>query len=382
MENNQTEKTEPKKDETSWKESPFLIIKGFLMGSADIVPGVSGGTMALITGIYDRLIFAIQSADLQAAKSALTFQFKKLFEHFHWKFFLLLFTGIFSAVIFFTRIVPLQVYMFTHPEIVYGLFFGLIVGSIVLLMSEVEKTERTPVNFLYVLVGAFIGFWVVTLVPADTPESFGFVFLSGSIAICAMILPGISGSYLLLIFRKYDYILSLLGMIGTMDTVDAILNLIPFFLGALFGIILFSRILSWLLKNFHTATLMVLIGFLIGSLYVIWPYQQRTFEDHVRDREIVEMTDPIVEELQQRESIPPGPQYQRIGEIQNPDASFDRLKRVEIETVSRKLVSSQPFFPGINWPEQDQGINKIGGIAGMGIGLFLIIGIAWLRRKQ
>lgn len=382
MKTDQKETNNPQHDVTSWKESPFLIIKGFLMGSADIVPGVSGGTMALITGIYDRLIFAIKSADWTAAKSALTFQFKKFFEHFHWKFFLLLFTGIFSAVVFFTRIVPLQVYMFTHPEIVYGLFFGLIVGSIVLLMSEVEKKERTPVNFLYVAAGALIGFWVVTLVPADTPESFWFVFLSGSVAICAMILPGISGSYLLLIFRKYDYILSLLGMIGTIDTVDAILNLIPFFLGALVGIILFSRVLSWLLKNFHTATLMVLIGFLIGSLYVIWPYQERTFEDHVRDTEIVAMTDPIVQELQERETIPSGPQYKRIGEIENPNATFDRLKRVEIETVSRKLVSSQPYFPGFNWPKEEKNIDRVGGISGMGVGLFLIIGIAWLRRKQ
>ncbi|MDX1642387.1 MAG: DUF368 domain-containing protein [Balneolaceae bacterium] len=382
METNQTENNEQQQDVTSWKESPFLIIKGFLMGSADIVPGVSGGTMALITGIYDRLIFAIKSADLTAVKSVLTFKLREFFEHFHWKFFLLLFSGIFLAVIFFTRIVPLQVYMFTHPEIVYGLFFGLIVGSIVLLMSEIDKKERTPINFLYLVGGALIGYWVVTLVPADTPETFWFVFLSGSVAICAMILPGISGSYLLLIFRKYDYILSLLGMVGTIDTVDAILNLLPFFLGALFGIILFSRILSWLLKNFHTATLMVLIGFLIGSLYVIWPYQERIFEDHVRDTEIVSMTDPIVQELQERESVPPGPQYRRIGEIQNPDANFDRLKRVEIETVSRKLVSSQPYFPGINWPEADGDIDKTGGAAGIAVGLFLIIGIAYLRRKK
>lgn len=382
MENKQTKTDVPQEDETSWKESPFLIIKGFLMGSADIVPGVSGGTMALITGIYDRLIFAIKSADWTAFKSVLTFRFKSFFAHFHWKFFLLLFSGIFLAVFFFTRIVPLQVYMFTHPEIVYGLFFGLIVGSIVLLMAEIDKNKRTPVNFLYMIAGAVIGFWVVTLVPADTPETFWFVFLSGSVAICAMILPGISGSYLLLIFRKYDYILSLLGMLGTVDTMDAILKLLPFILGALTGIILFSRILSWLLKNFHTATLMVLIGFLIGSLYVIWPYQERTFEDHVRDTEIVAMGDPLVQELQKRESIPPGPQYKRIGEIQNPDATFDRLKRVEIETVSRKVVSSRPYFPGINWPEKDEEIDRLGGAGGMTVGLILIIGIAYLRKKK
>lgn len=352
------------------------------MGSADIVPGVSGGTMALITGIYDRLIFAIQSADWTALKTALTFQFKKFFEHFHWKFFLLLFSGIFLAVIFFTRIVPLQIYMFTHPEIVYGLFFGLIVGSIVLLMSEIDKKERTPINFLYLIAGALIGFWIVTLVPADTPETFWFVFLSGSVAICAMILPGISGSYLLLIFRKYDYILTQLGTLGTIDTVQAIINLIPFIFGALFGIIIFSRILSWLLKHFHTATLMVLIGFLIGSLYVIWPYQDRTFEDHVRETEMVNMTDPIVEELQQRESIPQAPEYERLGEIENPNASFEGLKRVEIETVSRKLVSSQPYFPGLNWPEDDEKIDLYGGLAGIAVGLSLIFAIVLLRRKQ
>ncbi|MDZ7718140.1 MAG: DUF368 domain-containing protein [Balneolaceae bacterium] len=382
METNSTEVDKPQKDETSWKESPFLIIKGFLMGSADIVPGVSGGTMALITGIYDRLIFAIKSADWTAVKTALTFQFRKFFEHFHWKFFLLLFSGIFLAVIFFTRIVPLQIYMFTHPEIVYGLFFGLIVGSIYLLMSEIEKRERTPLNFLYLVAGALIGFWVVTLVPADTPETFWFVFLSGSVAICAMILPGISGSYLLLIFRKYDYILSQLGTIGTIDTAQALLNLVPFFIGALVGIILFSRLLSWLLKSFHTATLMVLIGFLVGSLYVIWPYQDRTFEDHVRNTEIVEMTDPIVEELQQRESVPAAPEYKRLGEIENPDAMFDRLKRVEIETVKRKLISSQPYIPGYNWPKDDEAIDLYGGLAGMGIGLSLIFAISYLRKKQ
>lgn len=382
MNADQTDSSELQQDVTSWKESPFLIIKGFLMGSADIVPGVSGGTMALITGIYDRLIFAIKSADWTAVKTALSFQFKKFFEHFHWKFFLLLFSGIFLAVIFFTRIVPLQIYMFTHPEIVYGLFFGLIVGSIYLLMAEVKRAERTPVNFLYLVAGALIGFWVVTLVPADTPESFWFVFLSGSVAICAMILPGISGSYLLLIFRKYDYILSQLGAIGTIDTVQALINLIPFVIGALVGIILFSRLLSWLLKNFHTATLMVLIGFLIGSLYVIWPYQDRTFEDHVRETEIVEMTAPIVEELQQRDSIPPGPEYKRLGEVENPDAMFDRLKRVEVETVSRKLVSSQPYFPVFNWPEEDGTIDLYGGLSGMAIGLSLIVGIAYLRKKS
>lgn len=366
-------------DQTRWSESPYLIIKGFLMGSADIVPGVSGGTMALITGIYDRLIFAIKSVDATTISNAFKFKFKNVFEHFHWKFLLLLFTGIFLAVIFFTRVVPLQVYMFTHPEIVYGLFFGLIVGSIFLLIAEIESSERNWKGLLPLLAGALFGFWVVTLVPTDTPETFWFVFLSGAVSICAMILPGISGSYILLIFRKYDYILAQLGEIGSLDTMTAVLNLVPFILGAITGLALFARVLSWLLKSYYTMTLLVLIGFLVGSLYVIWPYQERTYAESVREVNVLPVSDPLVQELMEREESVKAPKYQRIGKVLTPDAAFDQLRRVEVETVSQKLVSSQPFLP-VNLDEELRSETNVGGgMAGIGIGLLMIIGISYLR---
>ncbi|WP_340105867.1 DUF368 domain-containing protein [Rhodohalobacter sp. 8-1] len=364
------------RDQTQWTESPFLIIKGFLMGSADIVPGVSGGTMALITGIYDRLIFAIKSADKNALSHLLKLRISKIFDTFHWKFLLLLFTGIILAIAFFTKVVPLQVYMFTDPEIVYGLFFGLIVGSIVLLVAEISPESRGWLNLLPLLAGALFGFWIVTLVPTDTPESAWFVFLSGSIAICAMILPGISGSYLLLIMRKYEYILTQLGSIGTVDTGTAILNLLPFFVGAAVGIILFSRILSWLLKHYHATTLLVLIGFLVGSLYVIWPYQEREFKVSVRSSQIMEYTDPVVQNILEREEPPNLPEYRRIKEIINPGASFDALKKVEVETVSRKLVTSQPFIP----ESGDEDVDIWGGVYGMAGGLVMILFISYLRK--
>jgi len=374
---NQTKEEDPHVDETKWWEAPFLITKGFLMGSADIVPGVSGGTMALITGIYDRLIFAIKSVDQHFVKKIVTLKFAEAFKIFHWKFFFLLFTGLIGAVFFFTKIVPLQIYMFTHPEIVYGLFFGLILGSVFLLIIEIAPEKRGWKNMFPIVAGALFGFWIVTLVPTDTPSTAWFVMLSGAISICAMILPGISGSYLLLILRQYDYILTQLGNLGTSETVASILNLAPFFLGAFIGIILFSRVLSWLLKNFHATTLLVLVGFLIGSLYVIWPYQDRQFETSVRSTQIMDYTDPAVQEILEREREPALPGYKRISRVINPEAPSEELRRVEVQTVSKKLLSSTPFFP----ERGQEDVNIRGGLFGITIGLLMIWGITYLRKK-
>lgn len=353
------------------------MIKGFLMGSADIVPGVSGGTMALITGIYDRLIGAIRSFDTAAIKHALQFNVKELFEYIHWKFLFLLLSGLVMAVLFFTRIVPLQVYMFTHPELIYGLFFGLIVGSIVLLIFEIEPQERTKKIVLPLLAGALLGFWIVTLVPTDTSESFLFVLLSGAIAITAMILPGISGSYLLLILKKYDFILSQLGALGGSDTVEAFLNLLPFGLGAIAGLVIFSRVLSWLLKNYNTITIAVLIGFLIGSLYVIWPFQEREYQTIIKEVEEVDANSERVKELHERGSEPNLPEYQRLAAGMN--TPLDGL--VKIETVDRKLIKSRPFIPGVT----DLDVSEISvpeGVGGMGGGLVLIFVISYLRKHE
>jgi putative membrane protein len=376
----ESEKAANNGDITKWSESPWLVIKGFLMGSADIVPGVSGGTMALITGVYNRLIFAIKSVDATTIRSAVKLQFRQVFEHFHWKFLLLLLTGIASAIIFFTRVVPLQVYMFTHPEIVYGLFFGLIVGSIFLLLAEVDSDKRNWRSLLPLATGALFGFWIVTLVPADTPENFWFVFLSGAVSICAMILPGISGSYILLILRKYDYILTQVGLVGSAETATALLNLLPFAMGAIIGLALFARLLSWLLKHYYATTLMILIGFLIGSLYVIWPFQEREYDEKVRSVQVLPMSDPVVQRLMEQEEPEPGPRYTRVGRILNPESAFDQFRRVEVETVSRRLVSSEPFLP---WGDEERAedTDRAGGFTGMLIGLLLIGAISYLRKK-
>lgn len=367
------------RDKTDWKESPYLIIKGFLMGSADIVPGVSGGTLALITGIYHRLIYAIKSVDSKVVKHLFKLRFNKVFEYFHWKFLLLLFSGIILAIIFFTRIVPLQVYMFTHPELVYGLFFGLILGSVFLLIAELDQKDRNIKALFPLLIGSAIGFWVVTLVPAETPVTFWYVFVSGAIAICAMILPGISGSYILLIFRKYDYVLSQLGAIGSAETVQALINLMPFVIGAATGLILFSRALSWLLNRYYSITLLILIGFLIGSLYVIWPYQDREYEDSVRSTEVLPPDHQLVTELKERAGVPNQPEYQRLGdEIESENGE----RMIEVESVSRKLISSKPYFPTKENYETEREVNLTEGMVGIGLGFVLIIGIAILRKRS
>lgn len=365
------------KDQTTTKEAPFLVLKGFLMGSADIVPGVSGGTMALIVGIYERLLNAIRSVNGKFLHAFFTLKWKEAFQQVHIFFLIALFSGIFMALAFFTKVVPLQVYMFTHPEIVFGLFFGLILGSIYILIKTLERFTKTEMVML--VLGMAFGIWIVSLVPADTPEHPAFVFLSGCIAICAMILPGISGSYLLLIMRKYDFLLSEIGKLGGVETMDGIIGLIPFLIGAVVGLAAFSRFLSWLLAKYHSQTIAVLIGFLIGSLYVIWPYQHREFIQKTSVTDVVYMDDPRVLELQNTEPDSRLPEYERLGEVTNADSNYEQMKQVEIVKVKNKLLHSTPFIPGGWGSREGDAPNVWGGILGILVGIALVGGLEKLR---
>lgn len=345
------------------------------MGSADVVPGVSGGTLALIVGIYTRLINAIKSFDTLFFKRLITFKFRAALNEVHWKFMVMLLSGIFCALLFFTKVVPLQIYMFTNPELVYGLFFGLIVGSIFVLAKAIEGFNW--LHALMILVGAGIGFWVVTLVPTDTPEASWFVFISGSIAICAMVLPGISGSYFLLILRKYDYILSQFSKLGTSEMLGGIIALLPFIAGAAVGLALFSRLLSWLLSRYEAKTLAVLIGFLVGSLYVIWPYQERTHEQIISQTNVVAYDSSVAQELRNNPPNENRPEFKRLGKIVNTDGA---QREVEILTVKNKLIKSNPFIPYIT--VQEAGTKHFwSGIWGILIGLVMVMGLDYLRTE-
>jgi len=239
------------------------------MGSADVIPGVSGGTIAFILGIYANLINAIKSFNREWLKSIITLDFRNILGRPHFGFLLPLFAGIVSALLFFTRVVPLPELLLEYPEQIYGLFFGLIGGSIIVLSREVVKLERRTV--IPLLAGIVSGLVVFNLVPMETPESAWFIFLSGVLALCAMLLPGISGSFILLILNKYAYIFNAIGYFRFSV-------IMPFVLGAITGLAMFSRVLSWLLRRYHQQTIVTIIGLLIASLWVIWPFQERIYE--------------------------------------------------------------------------------------------------------
>ena len=349
------------------------------MGSADIVPGVSGGTMALIVGIYTRLINAIKSFDIAFIKRFLSFKFRSALRDVDWRFMVMLLSGIFSAILFFTKVVPLQVYMFTDPELIYGLFFGLIVGSIFVLAKAIDGFNW--MHAMMILIGTGIGFWVVTLVPTETSESPLFVFLSGSVAICAMVLPGISGSYILLILRKYDFMLSQIGKLGTAETGSALLVLLPFVVGAVVGLALFSRVLSWLLSRYEAKTLAVLIGFLVGSLYVIWPYQDRTYQEIETKQKVVAYDHPQAQDLRNNPPDENRPEYKRLKEVAMNNKKPTEQKKVQIVTVKKKLIKSNPFIPYMT-VNNARTPHFWDGIWGIVIGLIMVVGLDYLRVKK
>ena len=269
---------------TNLSQAPLNTAKGFCMGSADIIPGVSGGTMALILGIYERLLKAIRSFDKDWISDVLHLRISAALSRNDLLFLLPLGFGIIAAILFFTRVVPLPTLILTHPELVYGLFFGLIVASVVILLGEVDRYGFK--EFLVTVLGAAVGFTIVNLVPVATPTASWFIFLCGFVAISAMLLPGISGSFILLILGKYAYIINALG---TFD-VPVIL---AFCAGALSGLVVFSRAIVWLLDHYHKTTLLVIKGVLIGSLWIIWPFQERVYET-VRGKEKMVSASPVL----------------------------------------------------------------------------------------
>ena len=250
-------------------DSACLVVKGFCMGMADVVPGVSGGTMAFILGIYERLLAAIRSFDKVWLASIFRLNFAIIFKRPHFGFIIPLVAGIFAALFFFTRVVPLPVLIRESPELVYGLFFGLILGSIIVLMKELKGFGATDAVTL--VLGTLAGLFIVNMVPLETPDATWFIFLAGAIAICAMILPGISGSFLLLLMHKYSTLITAVGELNFSI-------LVPFALGCIAGLVSFSRFLGWMLTHFYQRTLLVIKGILLASLWVLWPFQLRSYE--------------------------------------------------------------------------------------------------------
>lgn len=253
-----------------------LFFTGIAMGAADIVPGVSGGTMAFILGIYETLLNAIKSFNLKATQLAFGWRWGELFDHVPVRFLIPLGLGIGVSIITLAgalnRILddPIgRVYLFAF-------FFGLIIASIIAVSVQVRWNAAA---WIALVIGAVVAFIIVNLLPVDAPHDPLSLFLSGAVAICAMILPGISGSFILLILGQYDYIL---------DAVSErnITPLIFVAAGCAVGILLFARVLSWMLKHYYTVTVAALIGFMVGSLWKIWPWKACTLTDLDRHGEL------------------------------------------------------------------------------------------------
>ena len=263
----QDDDTLPPVEDIQWAQAPYIVGSGFCMGTADVVPGVSGGTMAVAMGIYRQLLAAITSADTEAIRALLRFRIPELLARVHWRFLLMLVTGVGLGIGTMVKVVGLPELINTNPTPVYATFFGLVLSSAFILARRIPVWSGGRVGAL--LGGAGLGFAVVNLVPVDTPEASWFVFFSGTIAISAMLLPGISGSFILLILGKYAYVLNALGNLD--------LGVIaPFALGCLVGVIAFSRVVGWALSRWHDTVIAALTGLLIGSLWRIWPYQKLT----------------------------------------------------------------------------------------------------------
>ena len=240
-----------------------LALKGCAMGMADVVPGVSGGTIAFISGIYEELLDSIRSVDATALRLLLRFRLAEFWRHIHGRFLLPVLLGIAVAIFSLAR---LMTYLLTNqPIAIWSFFFGLIVASALLVARQIGRWDwRTVLAFA---VGAAAAWWITVATPAETPDDWWFVMLSGAIAICAMILPGISGAFILLLLGKYQYIMH---AVGEFD----IPVIAVFVIGAAAGIISFSHLLSWLLKHWHDVTVAVLMGFMVGSLNKVWPWKE------------------------------------------------------------------------------------------------------------
>jgi len=245
----------------------ILSAKGFCMGASDVVPGVSGGTMAFILGIYEELLLSIRSFDIYALKLLLKLKVRAFVEYTRWKFLLAVVVGILTAVFSLAR--GLSWLLENKPVLIWSFFFGLIAGSVFIIIREIRKWDiSTGTCLLTGTVGAYI---LVALVPVATTNDAWFLFLSGAIAICAMILPGISGSFILVLMGKYQYVLEAVNH-------KDFITLFLIAAGACVGIISFVRILSWFFLKRHDMAIALLTGLMLGSLRKIWPWK-KTLED-------------------------------------------------------------------------------------------------------
>ena len=246
-----------------FKDYFIISLKGIAMGAADAVPGVSGGTIAFISGIYEELISTISNININLFKTLKTEGISEFWKQLNGNFLLALLAGIIVSFVTFMRLAKYLIE--NNPILIWSFFFGLIIASIIYVAKQIKLWR--PITFIMLIVGAFLAFYITTLPSLGSNTNSYFLFIAGAIAICAMILPGISGSFILVILGAYK---TLSDAFHDFDLKKIAL----FASGALVGLLSFSHILKWLFKNYENTTLALLTGFIFGSLNKIWPWKE------------------------------------------------------------------------------------------------------------
>lgn len=249
-----------------------LFIKGLAMGAANVIPGVSGGTVALITGIYERLINAIKSFDIEAIKLLGKFDIKGLFQKVDGGFLAAVLGGVAVSIVSLAKVLEYALEYFEMYTMAF--FFGLILLSILYVGKKVRNWSISSI--LMLLLGTAIAAGIALLAPASENASFLYVFICGIVAICSMILPGLSGSFILIIMGNYALVL------GAISSFNMSL-LIPLGLGCVFGLIAFSHLISWIFDRYYDQTIALMTGFILGSLAIIWPWKDTQTERLIRE---------------------------------------------------------------------------------------------------
>jgi putative membrane protein len=262
------------------KDKLILFLKGIAMGAADVIPGVSGGTIAFIAGIYERLINALSSIDLSLIQLLRKEGFLAVWKKVDGLFLLVLISGIGSSILSLAKLVTYLLEF--HPIPLWSFFLGLIIASVVVVQRQMKQVKW--IHLIPFIVGIAFAWWITTLVPAQTTNALWFVFLSGAIAICAMILPGISGSFILVVLGKYQYILESLHELR----IEVIL---VFMAGCFIGLLSFVRFVKWLFSRYHDLSIAVLGGFMVGSLNKVWPWKITLESAQIEDKIV-----PLVQE--------------------------------------------------------------------------------------
>lgn len=247
------------------KEKIVLFLKGMAMGAADVVPGVSGGTIAFITGIYDELLSSINSVNFNTLTILRKEGIKAAWKAVNGSFLGVLLSGIFVSILSLANL--FKFLLENHPVLLWSFFFGLIAASVFLVGRMIAHWNA--VNIIGFIAGTAVSYWLTAVHPSHGLDANWYIFVSGMIAICAMILPGISGSFILLLLGTYSVVL---GAIADHNFV----LLTIFGAGCVVGLLSFSRLLSWTLRNYYNVTIAILAGFLLGSLNKIWPWKVTT----------------------------------------------------------------------------------------------------------